>query len=103
MDTLASLGLPVAIWITPGGFKRGKRRDLRIIERRRFFSGSQGISASGAPASVGKGYSDLITLAPALEYSWNPYLGIIAGPWMSRPKYTRILWVGRGCIPVLVV
>ena len=47
------------------------------------FSGSPGVSASGAPPSVGKGYSNLITLAPALEYSWNENLGIIAGPWMS--------------------
>jgi hypothetical protein len=47
------------------------------------FSGTSGITASGQPATVGKGYSNLITLAPALEYSWNQNLGAIVGPWMS--------------------
>ena len=37
------------------------------------------MTTSGAPASVGNGASELITIAPALEYSWSPTQGVIAG------------------------
>ena len=37
----------------------------------------------GDSATVRKGYSNLLTVAPALEYLWDQHVGIIAGPWMS--------------------
>lgn len=47
------------------------------------FSGTPGVDMNGDPALVGKGYSNLLTIAPALEYNWNQHVGFIAGPWMS--------------------
>lgn len=47
------------------------------------FSGAPGVDTQGQPASVGRGSSNLITIAPALEYSWNRHVGMLAGPWMS--------------------
>lgn len=47
------------------------------------FSGAPGFDTQGLPASVGRGSSNLITIAPALEYSWNQHVGMLAGPWMS--------------------
>lgn len=47
------------------------------------FSGTPGVNFEGEPATVGKGYSNVLTVAPALEYLWNEHIGIIAGPWMS--------------------
>lgn len=43
------------------------------------FHGHPGTDKLGAPAAVGSGYSDNLSLAPAFEYNWNPSLGIIAG------------------------
>lgn len=43
------------------------------------FHGNPGVLATGAPAAVGSGYNDNLSLAPALEYNWNPNLGIIWG------------------------
>jgi hypothetical protein len=47
------------------------------------FSGTPGIGVGGDPASVGRGYSELLTIAPAVEYIWNEHVGAIAGPWFS--------------------
>lgn len=47
------------------------------------FSGDPGLDAQGQPALVGRGASNLVTIAPALEYSWNQHVGVLAGPWMS--------------------
>lgn len=47
------------------------------------FSGTTGVNIDGDPATVGKGYSNLLTVAPAIEYMWNQHVGFIAGPWMS--------------------
>lgn len=47
------------------------------------FHGSPGTQADATPASVGNGYSDNLSLAPALEYNWRPSLGIIGGAWFS--------------------
>lgn len=47
------------------------------------FYGFRGVSSEGAPASVGSGYSDNLSLAPAFEYNWNENLGIVAGGWFS--------------------
>jgi hypothetical protein len=43
------------------------------------FNGHAGTTRAGTPASVGGGYSDNMTLAPAVEYNWNSNLGVIAG------------------------
>ena len=45
------------------------------------FSGKAGVTSKGGdtPASVGYGYNDQLSLAPALEYNWGPNLGIIGG------------------------
>jgi hypothetical protein len=47
------------------------------------FSGDPGLDAQGRPALVGRGFSHLITIAPALECSWNQHVGVPVGPWMS--------------------
>jgi hypothetical protein len=47
------------------------------------FHGTAGTLADGTPASVGIGYSDNLSLSPALEYSFSPKIGIIAGAWFS--------------------
>lgn len=47
------------------------------------FSGNAGLDDHGRPALVGQGYSNLVTIAPALEYNWNQHIGLIAGPWLS--------------------
>ena len=47
------------------------------------FSGITRVGASGDPATVGKGYSKVLTVAPAVEYIWNQHVGVIAGPWFS--------------------
>lgn len=47
------------------------------------FAGTAGVDAGGKPATVGRGYNELITVAPAIEYNWNQHVGVIAGPWFS--------------------
>ncbi len=47
------------------------------------FSGTTGIGVDGEPATVGTGYSKLLTIAPAVEYNINPHVGLIAAPWFS--------------------
>ena len=43
------------------------------------FSGTLGTTSTGSSASVGGGFNDQLSLAPALEYNWSPNLGIIGG------------------------
>lgn len=43
------------------------------------FTGYSGLNADGTPASVGGGFSDNFSLAPAIEYNWSSNLGILAG------------------------
>lgn len=43
------------------------------------FSGFTGTTANGSSALVGKGYSDQLSLAPAIEYNWSDQLGILGG------------------------
>ncbi len=38
---------------------------------------------NGEPAIVGTGYSNLLTIALAVEYNFNEHVGLIAGPWFS--------------------
>jgi hypothetical protein len=47
------------------------------------FSGNPGTTATGAPASLGGPYNDSLSLAPALEYSFSPNLGILGGCWFT--------------------
>jgi hypothetical protein len=47
------------------------------------FSGTTGVGVNGEPATVGKGYQEVLTVAPAIEYNWNERIGVIAGPWFS--------------------
>jgi hypothetical protein len=54
----------------------------QIAEATRF-TGDPGLTLSGGPAQVGKGYSEVLTIAPAVEYFWNSHVAVIAGPWMS--------------------
>jgi len=51
------------------------------INRTRF-KGSPG-SSHGVPNPVGAPSQDQWSLAPAIEYNWSPYVGIIAGVWFS--------------------
>jgi hypothetical protein len=43
------------------------------------FHGNPGITAAGTPAGVGTGYSDNLSLAPAIEYNWNSNFGVLGG------------------------
>jgi hypothetical protein len=43
------------------------------------FRGVPGVLPSGAAASVGNGSAQLVTIAPALEYSWSATRGLVAG------------------------
>lgn len=53
------------------------------------FSGTTGVGVNGEPAMVGRGYGNLLTIAPAVEYNFNEHVGLIAGPWFSlRGKNT---------------
>ncbi len=47
------------------------------------FHGNPGVLANGTPSSVGGGYSDQLSLAPAIEYNFSPNVGIITGGWFS--------------------
>lgn len=47
------------------------------------FYGNPGITSTGAPAAVGSGSNDNLSLAPAFEYNWNSNLGIVCGAWFS--------------------
>jgi hypothetical protein len=47
------------------------------------FSGTTGVGVNGDPAMVGRGYGNLLTIAPAVEYNFNEHVGVIAGPWFS--------------------
>jgi len=46
------------------------------------FRGQKG-ATDGVPNSVGGPSSDQWSLAPAIEYNWNPFVGIIAGVWFT--------------------
>jgi hypothetical protein len=47
------------------------------------FSGITGVGVNGEPTTVGKGYNEVLTVAPAVEYIWNEHIRAIAGPWFS--------------------
>ncbi len=47
------------------------------------FSGSTGVDVNGEQAIVGRGYGNLLTIAPALEYNFTEHVGLITGPWLS--------------------
>lgn len=47
------------------------------------YTGTPGVGVTGEPVPVGKGYSEVLTVAPAVEYFWNQHVGVIAGPWFS--------------------
>jgi len=47
------------------------------------YSGYAGVTADGEPASIGGGFNDNLSLAPAFEYNWNENLGALAGFWFS--------------------
>lgn len=47
------------------------------------FHGNPGTLADGTPASVGSGYSDNLSLSPAIEYNFNENIGFIGGVWFS--------------------
>jgi hypothetical protein len=47
------------------------------------YSGHPGWTAGGEAASIGGGYSDNLSLAPAVEYNWNENLGVLGGVWFS--------------------
>jgi len=47
------------------------------------FTGNLGVDSTGAPAVVGNGSNDSLSLAPALEYNFTPQLGALAGVWFT--------------------
>lgn len=53
------------------------------------FSGTTGVDGQGEPSPVGRGYSNLLSIAPAVEYHFTEHIGLITGPWFSlRGKNT---------------
>ena len=53
------------------------------------FSGTTKVGVKGEPAIVGKGYRNLFSIAPAVEYNFNQHVGLIAGLGLSlRDKNT---------------
>lgn len=50
---------------------------------RTHFHGSRGLTSSNSKASVGKGYSDQLSFAPAVEYNFSDKIGLIGGAWFS--------------------
>lgn len=52
-------------------------------QNRTKFHGNPGVNATGAPASVGSGYNDNLSLAPAIEYNWSENFGVLGGAWFS--------------------
>lgn len=50
-----------------------------VAQNQTKFHGHPGISASGEIASVGSGYNDNFSLAPAIEYNFNDSLAILWG------------------------
>lgn len=47
--------------------------------QRTTFRGDPGVQPGGEPSAVGNGRTQLLTLAPALEYSWSAERGVILG------------------------
>lgn len=47
------------------------------------FHGNPGTLSDGTPASVGSGYSDNLSISPAIEYDFNENVGFIGGVWFS--------------------
>ncbi|WP_447598349.1 hypothetical protein [Nitrospira sp. Nam80] len=52
---------------------------VQLAEATRF-SGTPGVGVTAEPATVGKGYSEVLTLAPAVEYLWNQHVGSLPAP-----------------------
>lgn len=47
------------------------------------YCGETGTTEGGDAASLGGGFNDNLSLAPAIEYNWNENLGILGGVWFS--------------------
>lgn len=47
------------------------------------YSGNPGTTSTGAVSTIGGGFSDNLSLAPAIEYNFSPNLGLIGGAWFS--------------------
>lgn len=50
--------------------------------RKSTFSGTKGVTATGAQAQVGSNVSDQLSIAPAIEYNPSPQGGFIGGVWL---------------------
>ena len=50
-----------------------------VAQNRTKFHGQNGTLANGSAATVGGGYNENLSFAPAIEYNWNENLGIIWG------------------------
>ena len=56
---------------------------MDVYADRTKFSGKRGRDQDGNPAEIGSGSSDVLSLAPALEWNFTENLGIIGGVWFS--------------------
>ena len=54
-----------------------------VATDRTTFTGNPGVTAAGTPASVGSGFNDNLSIAPAIEYNWSSSSGFIGGAWFS--------------------
>lgn len=52
-------------------------------QRKSVFHGSPGTTKEGAPAKVGHPSSTQISLAPFIEHSFSPNMGILSGSWFT--------------------
>jgi hypothetical protein len=66
------------------------------------FKGNPGTTSTGAPASVGSGFNDNLSLAPALEYSWSDSAGLVAGTWFSVYGRNSLAFV-QGIVTVYIL
>ncbi|MBX9743937.1 MAG: hypothetical protein K2X08_01860 [Chlamydiales bacterium] len=71
----ADLGIEVSFdqhWVLANDF-------VYVATNKTKFHGYPGITSTGTPATVGSGFSDNFSLAPAIEYNWSSNFGMLAG------------------------
>jgi hypothetical protein len=66
---------------------------VAFLAGNRHFTGKVGTAPDGSPASLSKGFLVQYSLAPAIEYNWSAYIGVIGGAWFTvggknAPQFT---------------
>lgn len=71
----ADLGIEVSFnqhWVLANDF-------VYTATNKTHFHGDPGTTSTGTPAPIGSGFSDNLSLAPAIEYNWSANFGMLAG------------------------